>query len=83
MITNDILDECVIIYKDHNENERVISADMESLINDWMGDYDYVANNDAPIIYATCFGKKVECKTFGDYMEILYRINNNYKDVVG
>lgn len=83
MITNDILDECVIIYKDHNENERVISADMESLINDWMGDCDYVANNDAPIIYATCFGKKVECKTFGNYMEMLYRINNNYKDVVG
>lgn len=34
MITNDILNECVIIYKDDNENKRVISADMESLVND-------------------------------------------------
>lgn len=83
MITNDILNECVVIYKDDNLNSRIISADMESLINDWMGDCDHVANNDAPIVYATCFGKEVECKTFGDYMEMLYRINNNYKDVVG
>lgn len=83
MITNDILDECAIIYKDDNENKRVISADMDSLINDWMGDRDYVANNNTPIIYATCFGKEVECETFGDYMKMVYRINNNYKDVVG
>jgi hypothetical protein len=83
MIINGILDECVIIYKDNNGNSRIISADVGRLINDWMGDCNYVANNATPVVYATCFGKEVECETFGDYMEMICRINNNYKDVVG
>lgn len=83
MIANDILNECVVIYKDDNENSRIISADMDSLINDWLNDCDYVANNDAPIIYATCLGRKIKCETFGDYIEMIYRIRRGFKEVAG
>lgn len=74
LLFNDVLDDCVVIVKDDNGNNRVISGSVDSILFDWWHECNYVASNDSLIVYAACFGVEVKCKTFGEYMEMIDRI---------
>lgn len=50
---NNALGECVIIYKDDNDNNRLISGDADALFYDWWHECNYVGSNDAPVVL--CF----------------------------
>lgn len=75
LVFNETLDDyCIAIIKDNNNNQRVISGDAGSILYDWWHECDYVANNDAPVLFASCFGVEVRCHTFEEYMKMIDRI---------
>lgn len=74
LLFNDVLDDCVVIVKDDNGYNRVISGSADSMLYDLWHECNYVASNDSLVVYAVCFGVEVKCKTFGEYMEMIDRI---------
>ena len=52
---NMTLGECVIVYKDNNGNDHIISSDITTLLQDWWGDCEYCCENDALIMHASIF----------------------------
>ena len=74
LLFNDVLDDCVVIIKDDNGNNRVISGSADSILFDRWHECNYVASNDSLVVYAACFGVEVKYKTFGEYMEMIDRI---------